>query len=314
MGNVCTMNDLSRNRTGWELEGKGLYHGIYRAQVEGALRACEAVKNMPHQGEKGRIREILIGKLFRPLLPADLGVGTGFVIASTGEISSQQDIILYDQSVLPPAMVDEATGLFPIESVLYTIEVKTKLTREELRKTERSARKIAEFPILGKDCKPTKNEHSPRAVFLAFDTDLGKKKETVRYDEVRGAEEPSISAFCVLTRGYWFWGKNGWTTWPEKEGASRLVALVGGIMNTLPDFAETYRSRRPRLGRYLIDYAADPQKELQRIAAKENQDIASIRVDLKRIAQKYEYDSVLKKIFDQSFAKLDEFETQSKKN
>jgi hypothetical protein len=66
------------------------------------------------------------------LLPADLGVGTGFIVATDGRESTQQDVVLYDRSVLPPALYDQEAGLFPIESVLYTIEVKSVLTREEL--------------------------------------------------------------------------------------------------------------------------------------------------------------------------------------
>jgi hypothetical protein len=77
------------------------------------------VSPLQHACEKGRIREILLRSLFRPLLPSDLGIGTGFVVGTAGVVSSQQDVVLYDRSTLPPALFDSELGFFPIESVLY---------------------------------------------------------------------------------------------------------------------------------------------------------------------------------------------------
>lgn len=103
------------------------------SRVTAAISACEAVAKLPHSGEKGRIREILIRDLFRPLLPADIGVGSGFILSASGQVSGQQDIVVYDRSTLPPAMIDDVTGFFPIESAMYTIEVKSVLTKARTR-------------------------------------------------------------------------------------------------------------------------------------------------------------------------------------
>jgi len=67
------------------------YKAVFRTRAVHALREAQAVAHLTHPGVKGKLREILIGDLFRPLLPADLGIGTGQIIeAKTGRLSREQ--------------------------------------------------------------------------------------------------------------------------------------------------------------------------------------------------------------------------------
>lgn len=242
---------------------KGLYQRVYYSRVEAVISACQTVDALSHSGEKGRIREILIRELFRPFLPTDIRIGTGFIVSSdVKKESAQQDIVLYDHSIVPPALFDEATGLSPIESVLYTVEVKSKVTCEEWKTSHASAKQIQqEMPLLGKDGKPSPDVRRPLSVLFALATDLSEtgKSEPTRYDEVRGEDPPFISVICVVGRGYWYWEQKqgAWTEWREKTRLAEVVALLGGIMNTLPGLWETRRSMRPPVGAYLIDFGAD---------------------------------------------------------
>jgi hypothetical protein len=104
------------------------YRNFIRVWVEAAVGAGRAATGVSHLGLRGEVREILVRDLFRPLLPADVGVGTGEIISYTNQTSSQTDIILFDRRILPPVLFEDRLGLFPIESVLYAIEVKSKLT------------------------------------------------------------------------------------------------------------------------------------------------------------------------------------------
>jgi hypothetical protein len=52
---------------------------------------------------------------------------------------------MYDTRVLPPFLADPTIGLFPLESVLYTIEVKSVLTAADLRQAYESALQIDGF-------------------------------------------------------------------------------------------------------------------------------------------------------------------------
>lgn len=239
---------------------KGLYNRIYTARIAAAVEACRTVERLSHNGEKGRIREILLSSLFRPLLPSDLGVGTGFVISATGQVSPQTDVILYDRSVLPPAMFDESVGLYPIESVLYTIEIKSKLDRAGLLAAHNAAEEVARFTVLGPDSKPVVGPRVPRATLLALDSDLAPsgKSEADRYAEVVGPGPSWLCAFCVVGRGYW-WKRDdvSFHSWPELDPYAEVVGFLGGIMNSLPAEFAIRRTLRPALGSYLIDFAPE---------------------------------------------------------
>ncbi|WP_437309490.1 DUF6602 domain-containing protein [Sorangium sp. So ce388] len=238
---------------------KGRCHHLYLSRIATALSECQTLATLAHAGEKGRVREVLLRQMFRPLLPADLGVGTGFIVAADGRESTQQDIVLYDRSVLPPALYDQEVGLFPIESVLYTIEVKSVLTRQELLGAHDAAEALAQYPLLGKDAKPISNGPRPISVLFALGSNLSSdgKTEAARYDELRGNGAPRLSAICIAGRGYWWFDKGKFQQWPERHEHSEVVGFLGGIMNALPGLWEARRASRPPLGAYLIDFGND---------------------------------------------------------
>ena len=75
--------------------------------------------------------EIAHGLLER-LLPKRFSIGTGLIITATGEVSSQQDIVIYDNIYNSPILTEFSVRLFPIECVYGTMEVKTTLTPTNL--------------------------------------------------------------------------------------------------------------------------------------------------------------------------------------
>ena len=103
---------------------------------------------LDHQGMKGTLREIVIGQLFRPVLPPEVQIATGKVVAHTGATSSQVDLVLYSPTILPPALYDEKNGFVPVESALYTIEVKSRLTAEGVAEAVANAQSVRRLPTL----------------------------------------------------------------------------------------------------------------------------------------------------------------------
>ena len=85
-----------------------------------------------HPGEFGTYRETIIKKLVEPFLPTRLAIGSGFIITSNDNISTQCDIIIYDKENTPIIETDEQR-FFPIECVAGVIEVKSKLTKTQLK-------------------------------------------------------------------------------------------------------------------------------------------------------------------------------------
>lgn len=80
----------------------------------------------------GDAREFFVSRILRSVLPPALHVGTGKVIASDGTQSNQIDVIIYDPQ-FPLMEAQPGQGLYLLEGVIATIEVKSELTGEKLR-------------------------------------------------------------------------------------------------------------------------------------------------------------------------------------
>src|ERR1017187_4156078 len=109
---------LIRNSSVWPkvpIRMNDLYRNLILARIRGAVTMAEAYAGIEHSLLKGELRETVIRELFRPLFPADIGVGTGVIVsAEENEQSPQQDVVIYDRSILPPLLAEVATGLFPL--------------------------------------------------------------------------------------------------------------------------------------------------------------------------------------------------------
>jgi hypothetical protein len=255
------------------------YRALLDARVEGAVAIAKAYSRLNHKLLKGELREIVIRDLLRPFFPSDVGLGTGEIVSAVEGAghSAQQDVILFNRRILPPLLGDERTGLFPIESVLATLEIKSRLTVEELKQSHVSAKSVHRLEIQpgGDKQKDAAAALIPRLTcLLAFDTDLAKdgKHEMTRYEEIRDGryaeppakkdnapgvlipknDPPALMVICVVGRGLWWWhyGRKAFMKTelarPFDEVAS-LVTILGNSYRTL-----TMLRGEPPIGRYLF--------------------------------------------------------------
>ena len=242
------------------MSDKNQYQAFLRAKVTGAITDARAASCLTHSGVKGTVLEILISKLFKPLLPSDIGVGTGQIIEQhSGRLSTQMDIILYDKSIVPPILFDESTGIFPIEAVLYTIEVKTKLNATELSVAHDSAKALTEFKYLPglKNADGSDRHHSiekVRSVIFALNTDLSGKNltEAERYEKIykEKNDHPHIRAICVAGREYWFDNGEYWINLTSVDDFDEILGFIGGVTNTYKTVAAS--RHMPSLGHYIV--------------------------------------------------------------
>lgn len=86
-----------------------------------------------HGAERGSHNETTLRRMLRTQLPMKFGIGSGFVEVATGQQSSQQDIIIYDAWNNAPLYEGDDWGIYPVEIVRSTIEVKTTLDKTGLR-------------------------------------------------------------------------------------------------------------------------------------------------------------------------------------
>jgi hypothetical protein len=104
-----------------------------------------------------------------------VGISTGIVIDSYDNTSDQIDIIIYDKQIVPPFMFNVEEGIIPCESVLMTIEVKSRLTKKELKKSVSNAISVKKLTPVPSIIPRNSNNHVLHSIVcsvFAFDTDL----------------------------------------------------------------------------------------------------------------------------------------------
>ena len=92
-------------------------------------------KKLIHPGEYGMYRESICKDFIRFLIPRRLEIDQGFLINSTGDVSTQCDIIVYDSLSAPLIETGERQRFFPVESVCAVGEVKSVLTKSDFIET-----------------------------------------------------------------------------------------------------------------------------------------------------------------------------------
>jgi len=211
-------------------------------QMVGAGRA---LKSINHSGLKGQLRELVVRELLNPILPPGYLVGQGEIVSAYADTSNQIDVVIADRRILPAMLIDQVSGIFPIEAALMTVEVKSELTAGELRVADASAAKVAKLqhaPPVGATAFPTGHriEHVV-PYLLAFDTDLtlGGKSEVERYDETLASHAPSILGICVVDRGFWFRDNGAWVEWKFRIPYGEVVGFITAVVNTCQRIAST---------------------------------------------------------------------------
>jgi hypothetical protein len=217
--------------------------------VQAALAMAQAVRNINHPGILGEIREILVRELFRPLLPADIGIGTGKLIDYKRNLSQQTDIILFDRSLAPPMMLSEGLGIFPIDACLQVIEVKSTLTLDDVKASHKHALNIGQLSFSRKNV----NSYRARCLLFAFARRTKRKFASAQYKQFcetsgdipvdsGGTPVPPIRAICIVDAEYGHEYRGKWEGLPSDGAGSEVLLFIGGIINTYRDIA---RSRHP---------------------------------------------------------------------
>lgn len=79
----------------------------------------------------GSVREFFVKRALSTILPANLRIGSGRVLAPNGELSKQIDVVVYDSSY-PALEAIEGQGIYFVDGVIATIEIKSTIDEKEL--------------------------------------------------------------------------------------------------------------------------------------------------------------------------------------
>lgn len=200
------------------------------ALAKSLIARSRSLSGLKHRQLKGILRELFVTDALDPYLTNQFSIGTGIVVNQRGEQSSQIDIIVYDNNILPPFIQKQNVGVYPVECVLATIEVKSRLTSDELKKAEKKAKHLLET-ICDQNAMVTPTIMKPPICSLFAFYGYGKK-------ELRdvNAGEPWLSsnirnlrAICLADRYSWLIVRSKWSMCrPNKtsEEIKRFIAVV----------------------------------------------------------------------------------------
>lgn len=91
-------------------------------------------KKFIHPGEYGVYREKICKRFLRQFIPNDFDISSGFVVNNIGLISTQCDIVIYHKETTPLISDYNNNFFFTNETVVAIGEVKSKLSKTELKK------------------------------------------------------------------------------------------------------------------------------------------------------------------------------------
>jgi hypothetical protein len=164
---------------------------------------------IPHALTKGLNNEESIKSVIKSLLPTKYSVGSGMVIDSFGNRSRQCDIIIFDSSTYSNLFNQTSNSLFPVETVLGCIEIKTFLddsilddvieNTRSLKKLKHYSDEIAynqpdpEYPIR---IKKSKTE-APYSYLFAFRTNSNSPVTWKKRFEKRNLKELPDSSILL---------------------------------------------------------------------------------------------------------------------
>jgi hypothetical protein len=211
---------------------------------------------MPHYGERGRIAEEIIKSVLEKTLPKRFSIGTGVIFSADGQISSQTDIVIYDNFHNSPLLSEFGSCVFPVETVYATVEVKSVLTRVELRKSMdaimrmRSVGKKRHYVVqgvaveVGKPPRAISLKHiqtvPPRNYIVAFSQrGLGPTYErfTANLRKCLDTDDSHVHGVCVLDQN-WFAGRVAFQRPTQLHGSegSGLLSLYVSILKGQQNF------------------------------------------------------------------------------
>lgn len=164
-----------------------------------------AKQSISHPSVKGGVAEDIWLEFFRRYLPGRYQVSSGFVVDSSGGISHQIDIIIYDGHFTPALLSQENHRYIPAEAVYMAFEVKPDFSseyllyaRDKLASIKSLSRTSTETRANGKKIKAWKHFEIFGGLLALEGTANNFKRQVKRHVETR--EDP-VNCGCCLRQG-----------------------------------------------------------------------------------------------------------------
>lgn len=255
---------------------------LLKPKAKALTLESEVLKGLKHAPLKGSFREMILSNLIGPFLPATCGIFHGTVISSfTEDIrkKSEDDLLIVDKECLPPILYSERDGIFPIESVIARIEVKSTLDGKNLRDALKGCR---EFKKLRMNLKSYQYKHKadrpPNDTFqaiFAFESKIKNEYKilTKVLSGMGAGEEPPLDCLCVVGKAMLSWGNKRDTEdkrWlvccREKEEPDEILAFLALLLDKLPSLRQ--QRKEAIFGKYILCMKSDKMKNAEEVYSK----------------------------------------------
>jgi len=149
---------------------------------------------LPHSGERGRNDEERFREFLGRILPKKFSAGTGFIVCSEPSVpvSSQTDVVLFDEFHNSPIHRELTSHVYPVEMVYGTVEVKGSIQKRDLPKI---CQDIAKIRMLGQHRWYLRYGSAPI-------TPNEPKKRIVKKQELRSKVPPRAFVFAYEKKGW----------------------------------------------------------------------------------------------------------------
>ncbi|KKR45834.1 MAG: hypothetical protein UT82_C0021G0010 [Parcubacteria group bacterium GW2011_GWB1_40_14] len=208
-----------------------------------------------HTTTKGFLRESFVSDTLEFFLPNQFGIGSGIIVNHKGDQSKQTDIIIYDNRILPPFIKEQKVGVYPAESVIAVIEVKSILGSKEIKDAEKSAKyllnKIYTKKGFSEDCQGYIQTIKPLCAIVGFfgqpfqklsKSEASKESTTERENAEKWLNDniKYLSAICHSGNYSWIKFKQekymGWK--PEKRLYQETIRFIAVIIDNIRTASE----------------------------------------------------------------------------
>lgn len=181
---------------------------------EALLKLSEAFSLADHPVNLGTAREGLISNFIKNNLPEYISYHSGEIFDQNNNSSGQIDIVLHPLTS-PKINLYNSISVFPAETVLAAIEVKSTLTTGRkngaLAQSLSSCKKLKELKIIGRNRDQTIISDPDRVPFILFaykGPTINTLRKHLRESENKLWELPDL--IVVLDKGYYFAKGHNW--------------------------------------------------------------------------------------------------------
>ena len=194
--------------------------------IKGLVEQAKSMTGVAHRLTQGELKELHVSDVLRQFLTSQFSIGSGVVINRHDVQSRQTDIVVYDNRIIQPVIEKQGRGVYPVESVIATISIRTTLDGSGLRDAEEAAKHLSETVLAKYD-----QRFQPLHAVFGFE---GGIEGLASQDTGRAwLDEHVRYLFDICIAGKYCWanvGTKGWTIGTDSSGVynetKRFFALL----------------------------------------------------------------------------------------